>query len=129
MGTPKAVWSTLDRVWKVAPTSAQIVADIDAFPDVLQKIVEAEGCVVPDEDLRRGRRARKADDSGNLTGRLRKRQRKATQMDFDLHPDCAPALAILHAAQIRVMEEAAEAEDEDDNVPAADDAAMAPALE
>ena len=129
MGTPKAVWSTLDRVWKVAPTSAQIVADIDAFPDVLQKIVEAEGCVVPDEDLQRGRRARKADDSGNLTGRLRKRQRKATQMDFDLHPDCAPALAILHAAQIRVMEEAAEAEDEDDNVPAADDAAMAPALE
>ena len=128
MGTPKEVWSSLQRVWTVAPTSAQIVADIDAFPAVLQKIVEFAGCVVPDENFRGGRRERRADGSGDLTTRMKKRQRKETQMHLDLHPDCAPALQILHAGGIRMVEEEEEAEEEDEGMPAADDAAMAPVL-
>ena len=49
-------------------------------------------------------------------------------MHLDLHPDCAPALQILHAGGIRMVEEEEEAEEEDEGMPAADDAAMAPVL-
>ena len=48
--------------WTVAPTSDQIVSDILALPKVLEKIIEGNGCVVPDEFLRSGRRERRADD-------------------------------------------------------------------
>jgi hypothetical protein len=38
------------RCWEVAPTSDQIVSDFANYPDILQKIVDANGCV--DDDLR-----------------------------------------------------------------------------
>ena len=95
MGTPAEVESTLRRCWTVAPTSDQIVSDILALPRVLEKIIEANGCVVPDEFLRSGRRERRADDEGNLAGRKRPRQRIATNTDLVLHPDCDGALALL----------------------------------
>jgi hypothetical protein len=48
-------------------------------------IVENEGCVVPDEDLRSGKRARVADES--TSGSRKRYRRKGTEMNFDIHPD------------------------------------------
>jgi hypothetical protein len=44
MGTPKDVWSTMLKCWTVAPTSEQIIDDILAFPDVIEVIIENQGC-------------------------------------------------------------------------------------
>jgi hypothetical protein len=41
------------RCWEVAPTSEQIVSDFAKYPDILQKIVNANGCHLR---LRSGRR-------------------------------------------------------------------------
>ena len=65
--------------------------DIMALPDVLQTIIEHQGCVVKDEYLRTGRRARRADDSGPLKNKRRSRQRKATLKDPVCHPDALEA--------------------------------------
>jgi hypothetical protein len=80
MGTPAEVWSTVTRCWEVAPTSERICEDIMRFPEVLDKILERNGCVVPDEFLRTGRRARRADGNGEVKHKPRKRQRKETAM-------------------------------------------------
>ena len=69
MGTPTQVWSTLTRVWTVAPTSEEIVQDISAFPRVLEIIRDKMGCIVPDISLRSGRREMRADESGPLVGK------------------------------------------------------------
>ena len=54
---------------------------------VLEKIIGAKGCVVPDEFLRHGRRARRWDGKGMCTARLTKRQRKDTNSASPHHPD------------------------------------------
>ena len=56
MGTPAQVASSLSKAWEAAPTSSWICYDIKSFPRVLRCIVDAKGCVVPDEALRSGRR-------------------------------------------------------------------------
>jgi hypothetical protein len=50
------VFRSIERAFAVAPTSKRIVEDILALPLVLDRIIEYEGCVVPDEALRHGRR-------------------------------------------------------------------------
>ena len=114
MGTPAQVESTLRRCWTVAPTSEQIITDIQGLPRVLEKIILAKGCVVGDEFLRRGRRERRADEKGVLTSRLRGRQRVSTNTDLVLHDDCAPALAALDAASRDALEELVEVEADDE---------------
>ena len=87
LGTPKEVWSTMTRAWEVEPTSERIVEDIKAFPRVLQKIVNARGCIVKDEFLRTGRREVRSDGKGILRNKPRSRQRKATLTFPPIHPD------------------------------------------
>ena len=60
LGTPAEVEDCMRRCWTLEPTSSRIVEDVLAFVRVLRLIVEAKGCVVPDEATRHGRRARKA---------------------------------------------------------------------
>jgi hypothetical protein len=60
LGTPAEVEDCMRRCWTLEPTSSRIVEDVVAFERVLRLIVEAKGCVVPDEATRSGRRARKA---------------------------------------------------------------------
>jgi hypothetical protein len=111
MGTANEVESTLMRCWTVAPTSEQIVEDIQALERVLQRIIGAKGCVVDDLFLRSGRRERAADGTP-ATGK-RKRQVKKTFTDLELHKDCGPALLLLEnddvEAILAVDEAAAEA--------------------
>lgn len=75
-GTPAEVYSTMKRCWEVEPTSERIVADVLGFTEVLDKLIAAKGCVVPDISLRTGRRATPAD--GNLKNKPRASQRKST---------------------------------------------------
>jgi hypothetical protein len=87
MGTPAEVMNTIQKCWTLAPTSEQIVADVLALPEVLQKIINALGCVVKDLDLRSGRRYIRADGKGDLLRKPRTRQRKDTMVSAPCHPD------------------------------------------
>ena len=49
----------MENTWMdLAPPNERIIRDIDRLPEVLDKTIAAEGCVVPDEFLRTGRRAK-----------------------------------------------------------------------
>ena len=76
--TPKRLWSALVRVWTVAPTAEQIEVYIRDWPRVLGLIVKADGCIVPEENIRRGVRA-------EGTKRDRKRGNKKTNKPRVLH--------------------------------------------
>ena len=87
LGTPAQVWSSMKRAWQVEPTSERFVDDMQPSPMVVGKIIEAKGCVVKDEFLRTGRRARRSDGQGNLKHKPRKSQRKARMVFHPIHPD------------------------------------------
>lgn len=124
MGTADEVWRSLTRCWQVAPTSVQICADILGLPGVLRKIIAAEGCVVHDEFLRTGRRARSSDGSRLLESRLRPRQRKATIASVEFHPDSVPAVALLDGGGLKAMKAGLAAMADVEYEYADDDAAM-----
>lgn len=63
-----------------------------ALKRVLQKVIAAKGCVVPDEFLRSGRRERRSDGKGELVGRMRAHQRIQNMVSRPLHPDAEEAL-------------------------------------
>ena len=44
------------RTWSVSPEGWRIVQDISRIPSTVNKIVEYNGCTVPDSVLRHGRR-------------------------------------------------------------------------
>jgi hypothetical protein len=54
---------------------------------VCGKIIEAKGCIVPDENFRTGRRARRIHGKGIRKTKLRKRDRKTTHLlKHPVHP-------------------------------------------
>lgn len=92
MGTPAQVMNTIKKYWEMCePTSKQIVDDILGFPDMLQKVIDAKGCMVPDLALRTGRRYVHAGGTGQLEHKPRARQRKETLISRPCHPDCIAA--------------------------------------
>lgn len=104
MGTPTQVWSTMTRCWTVAPSSERIIEDISKFPLVLQKIVEAKGCIVHDENLRSGKRYVRVDKRGDCKRKPRRRQRKENFMCYTVHPDAFEArfsLQITHVVTVQ----------------------------
>ena len=100
MGTPAQVESTMRRCWQMEPTSECIVKDIKKFPFVIDKIIEAEGCVVPDLFFRTGRRAAKLKGEGFCKNTPISRQRKSTiqYVIRPIHPDCQEAFDSLSRA-------------------------------
>jgi hypothetical protein len=98
MGTPAEVWSTISRCWDVEPTNASIVQDISKFEFVVDKIIEAEGCVVHDEFLRTGRRGdewKRAKGGGDCKNKPQAFQRIATLQGRPIHPDAEVAWRML----------------------------------
>ena len=82
----------------MAPSSKRIVEDILALPRVLSKIIEYEGCVVPDEVLRHGRRAAKWESAEMSTSGQKAKPRSLTRIEtlassVPPHPDVDPARA------------------------------------
>lgn len=97
-GTPRELWFLMEQTWSVvgAPSNARIAEDIEGWERVCQKIVAAEGCIVPDENFRTGRRERKMHGDGNRKTRLRTRDRISTQnSDLPVHPKLLHAYEIL----------------------------------
>ena len=97
MGTPNEVWRTMERCWEIEPTIERIVDDISALLHVLSRIINAEGCVVPDLFFRNGRRHRRADDMGDCERKPCVKQRIASNVARPCHPDCIDALNMLRA--------------------------------
>lgn len=75
LGTPSQLLASIERTWRVTPTSERIVEDIELLPEVLNKIIEERGCVVQDEEFRGLRSGRRAEGSGQLAPKVRKHQR------------------------------------------------------
>jgi len=64
----------MEQVWlQVAPTSDRIIEDIEHLPIVVEKIIEYEGALVPDEVIRSGRRALSDNDREKQPKKSRKR--------------------------------------------------------
>ena len=59
-GTPEELSETLMRTWMVIPEGWRIVQDISRIPSTAVKIVEHRGGVVPDDDMRHGRRCNRS---------------------------------------------------------------------
>ena len=73
LGSPDQVWSAMYRTWKeCAPTSEQIVRDIQHIPKAIDMVIAAQGAIVKEVDTHRGRRE---------------------TLQFVPHPDCAEAIA------------------------------------
>ena len=88
----------MEQTWTVigAPSNARITEDISGWERVCRKIVEANGCIVLDENFWTGRRARKMHGEGMRTTKLRKRDRKsALALQLPIHPSLQGAYAIL----------------------------------
>ena len=63
---------------------------------MLQKILDARGCMIAGDDLRSGHRAERHDGTGPLKSRLRRNQRKGDQGDRPLYPDAEePRMALI----------------------------------
>jgi len=74
-----------DRCW--APSNFHVSDDIAGWEVVCEKIIEAKGCIVPDENFRTGHRARRIYGEGERKTKLMKRDRKRTiQQELPVHP-------------------------------------------
>ncbi len=123
--TPKELWSSMERSWQVEPNSSRIVEDISNLSFVLEKIIDAEGCIVLDYNLRRGRRFVSLKDNVDLKNKPRSRQRKTTQSVPTPHPDILEALQTLgemHSVDIiKAIDEYEIKIDDDDDLPKDDE--------
>ncbi len=81
------------------PTSERIVEDILALPEVLNRIIAAKGCVVQDQFLRNGRRARRADNKGEC----KNKQLISTNTARPLHHDCDEAFTTITGGALAVL--------------------------
>ena len=99
------MWSTLTRCWEIAPSSTRIVDNILGLELILRNIVAAKGCVVPDCNLRNGRRYVSADDRKVLNAKPKKRQRKSTLQEAEAkcHSDALHAKLLLCNAALALM--------------------------
>jgi hypothetical protein len=81
----------MEKTWTIvgAPSNARITEGISGWERVCDKIIDAKGCIAPDENFRTGRRARKIHGEGKRKTKLRKRGRKSTHL---LHLPVQPAL-------------------------------------
>jgi hypothetical protein len=97
-GTPEQVWYLMEQTWTVvgAPSNARIAEDIAGWERVVDKIIEANGCIVADENFRTGRRMCRMHGEGDRKTKLRKRDRKSTQhQELPVHPQLKDAYSIL----------------------------------
>ena len=96
MGNKEGVFRCLRNTWvDCAPTSERISEHIGHLQEMLRKIIAVSGCVVPDEILRRGRRAVRADGKGECKGKVHRRQRVETQEAAPHHPELDGAYKLL----------------------------------
>ena len=79
----------MGQIWTAVgvPTNARITEGISGWGRVCGMIIEAKGTIVPDENFRTGRRARKMHGEGQSKTVMRERDRKSTHLlDLPVHP-------------------------------------------
>ena len=78
-GTPRQVWHLKMETWTVvgAPFNARFTEDISGWERVCEKIIEANGTIVLDDNFWTGRRARKIHGEGDRKTKFRKREGKS----------------------------------------------------
>ena len=98
-GTKEQLFLVMEQVWlHVAPTSERIIEDLEHLLDVVKKIIDHGGAVVPDEVLRSGRRALSEADRKKVPTRKRNpsaRDKISTQRAMIIHDDLQDAEGIL----------------------------------
>ena len=80
----ETMFKCLNHVGQGTVSSKRIIEDIERLPRVLEKIIDAKGCVVPDENFRHGRRYLSL--RGEDCKKPRRRQRKSTNVGANFHP-------------------------------------------
>ena len=88
-GTPAGLWHLMAETWTTvgAPSNARVAEDIAGWEVVCDKIIEAKGCIVPDDFFCTGHRARRIHGEGERKTKLRKRDRKSTMhQELPVHP-------------------------------------------
>ena len=94
-GTPAEVWSTMVRCWTLEPTSRRIQEDINDFERVLGINIEYKGAVVPEKNIRHGKRLQAINGGRVLEHKVTVRQRKHLLTMGPIHPDAEEALRSL----------------------------------
>ena len=101
-GTPKQVSFLLKETWEhSAPTPERMAEDMLNLPIVCDKIIAANGSVVPDMNFRSGRRLIREDGKGEVEGELRKskarKRDRISTVPWDLvsHPSLKEAERLL----------------------------------
>ena len=84
LSSPHAVASAMERCWSIIPDK-RMADDISGLEHVLQKGIERQGCIIPDEDVRRGHRTVKLDGSAPMKSPVRRIQ---SVTELILHSDC-----------------------------------------
>jgi hypothetical protein len=93
-GTPSEAWHTMERCWTLEPTSDRIIQDIGGLWEVLDKVIEHEGCVIPECRLRSGVRQMKHNGGRVLKHKVPDRQRKGFKGQV-VHVDAHEAIQML----------------------------------
>lgn len=79
--------------------SERVIEDISKFEFVIDKIIEAKSCVVPDECFRRGRRAHATEESATSRATrstsVKSRDKISTQRKMIVHPGLTDAYNLL----------------------------------
>jgi hypothetical protein len=87
--SPTEVWRLMIETWTVvgAPSDARIAEGVSGWERVCDKITEAKGTIVLEENFRTGRRARKMHGEGDRKTKLRKRKGRSKHLlELPNHP-------------------------------------------
>jgi hypothetical protein len=104
-GTPTEMWRLMMETWTTVGSSsnARITEEISGWERVYDKIIEAKGTIVLNDDFRTGRRARKIHGKGDRKTKLRKREgRRKHLLELPIHPALKGAYEILMGLEGRV---------------------------
>ena len=83
LSSPHAVASAMERCWSIIPDK-RMADDISGLEHVLQKGIEHQGCIILDEDVRRGYIAMRLNGSALMKSQVRRVQ---PVEELILHPD------------------------------------------
>ena len=80
----RAVESAMERCWSIIPDKRMADDDISGLEHVLQKGIEHQGSIIPDEDVRKGHIAMRLNGSALMKSQVRRVQ---PLTELILHPD------------------------------------------
>ena len=91
---------TIKRCWEISRTSERIVHDILDFPNVLRKVIEVGGPVLPECTLRHGHRALCHDKTRALKNKLKTSQRIESNREKPIHPRAVRGRAMILGREV-----------------------------